>query len=279
MNPTALDQPVLNASEIHPALRSFADECGAVAVRIMAYICGLAVLAVLAVDLFSAAPVAANTQMPALRGWTPASRPHPAFAISKLDLSDRTDAYEILRHPEGGRKDTLRWALAATEPPTAEVEIYRPGGELDGFAAADADVAARMAGHPAGDVTGDIEPAGVIDTKFGPVTLLRLSGAALPGKQACLGFVKTFTAPNLRISGWACQADTLAGQRAFLGCTLNRLTLLSAGNDPRMAELFARAELKRDTCNAMTTASAKWASANWIATHDAPTRRGRLTQD
>lgn len=282
MNPTALDQPALNTSGIHPALRSFADECNAVAVRILAYVSGLAVLAALVVDLLSAAPVAANVGRPALPSWVPASRPHPAFAISKLNLSERTDAYEILRHPEGGRRDILRWAAAAGDPPTAEIEIYRPGSEVEAFAAAEVDLATRMAGQPrdgaggdlAGDAASHIEPAGVVDTKFGQVSLLRLRGMAPAGKQACLGFVKTFTTPNLRISGWACQADTLAAQRAFLGCTLNRLTLLSAGNDPRMAELFARAELRRHACNTTTTAS-----TNWIATADAPTLRGRLTLD
>lgn len=264
MNPTVLDQPAPNNSGIHPALRSFADECGAVAVRLLAYVSGLAVLAVVAVDLLSAVPVAANIATPAVPGWTPASRPHPAFAISKLDLSDRTEAYEILRHPDGGRKDILRWAAHAGETPTAEIEIYRPGGELDAFAAADADIAARMAQHG----SSDIEPAGVIDTKFGSIALLRFSGTAPPGKQACLGFVKNFAAPTVRISGWSCQAGSLPGQRAFVGCTLNRLILLSAGNDPGMAELFARAELRRDTCT-MTTTSA----TNWIASHEAPPLR------
>ncbi len=273
MNPILLDQPLQEASGIHPALRSFADECNAVAVRILAYVSGLAVLAVIAVDLVSAVPVAANTgpsALPVQPGWVPASRPHPAFAINKLDLSDRTDAYEILRHPEGGRKDILRWAATAGEAPTAEVEIYRPGGELDAFTAADADIAARMAGQ-ATDAT---EPAGFIDTKFGHVPLIRFSGAAPHGKQACLGFARTFTAPSVRISGWACQADTLAGQRAFVGCTLNRLILLSAGNDPKMAELFARAELRRHTCNPATITA-----TNWIASHEAPQLRGGLTQN
>ncbi len=162
----------------------------------------------------------------------------------------------------------------AHESATAEIEIYRPGGELDAFAAADADVAARMAGQKNDPVTGDVEPAGVIDTKFGRITLLHLSGPALPGKQACLGFAKTFDAPSVRISGWSCQANSLAAQKAFLGCTLNRLILLSAGNDPRMAELFARAELRRDTCNTTTTTA-----TNWIASGDAPPLRGRLLQD
>jgi hypothetical protein len=271
MNPILLDQPLPITSGIHPALRSFADECSAVAVRILAYVCGLAVLAVIAVDLVSAVPVAANTGGHGLTtqpGWVPASRPHPAFAISKLDLSDRTDAYEILRHLQGGRKDILRWAATAGDAPTAEIEIYRPGGELDAFTSPGADLAARM-GLPSGDT----EPAGFVDTKFGRIALSRLSGAALPGKQACLGFAKTYSSPGVRISGWACQADTPAGQRAFIGCTLNRLILLSAGNDPKMAELFARAELKRDTCNAPI------AQGNWIAANDTPPLRGALTSD
>ncbi|EGP09294.1 hypothetical protein CSIRO_1069 [Bradyrhizobiaceae bacterium SG-6C] len=271
MNPILLDQPLPNTSGIHPALRSFADECSAVAVRILAYLCGLAVLAVIAVDLVSAVPVAATTGdhgLPTQPGWVPASRPHPAFAISKLDLSDRTDAYEILRHPEGGRKDILRWAATAGEAPTAEIEVYRPGGELDAFTAPGADLAARM-GLP----FRDIEPAGFVDTKFGPVALMRLSGAALPDRQACLGFARTYTSPSVRISGWSCQADTPGAQRSFIGCTLNRLILLSAGNDPKMAELFARAELKRDTCNVPI------APNNWIASNDAPPLRGALNSD
>ncbi|MES2750369.1 MAG: hypothetical protein V4661_03255 [Pseudomonadota bacterium] len=274
MSPIALDHSVLNTSGIHPALRSFADECGAVAVRILAYVSGLAILAIIAADMFAAIPVAANAAPPVMPGWIPASRPHPAFAISKLDLTGRTDAYDILRHPGGGRKDILRWAAQAGDAPTAEIEVYRAGDELSAFASIEADLAARMGRQGAGDV----EPAGIVDTKFGPVTLLRFSGAVAQDRQACLGFAKTFEAPSVRISGWSCQASSLAGQRTFLGCTLNRLILLSAGNDPRMAELFARAELKRDTCGTATTAPAS-ASANWIASGAAPQLRGRLMQD
>jgi hypothetical protein len=42
----------------------------------------------------------------------------------------KTYAYRSLRHPEGGRKDVLRWAELDGKP-AAELEIYRPGGKLD----------------------------------------------------------------------------------------------------------------------------------------------------
>ncbi len=265
MSPIVLDQPALDRSGFHPALRSFADECSAVFVRLLAYISGLAVLAVLVADLFAAVPVEKSVVQAPSPSWTQASRPHPAFAISQLDLTGRTDAYDILRHPDGGRKDILRWAATAPEPVSSEIEIYRPGGEIDAFAAADTDLAFRMGLRNSTDA----ETAGVIDTKFGPVTLLRFGGG---GKTAsCMAFAKSFETPKLRISGWTCQGDSPATQRASLGCTLNRLTLLSAGNDPKVAELFARAELKRAGCTAAVAPS-----ADWVNGPQEPVLRGRI---
>lgn len=267
MSPIVLDQPPLERSGFHPALRSFADECSAVFVRLLAYVCGLAVLATILVDLLASVPVGAAIQPTAAPGWTPASRPHPAFTISQLDLAGRTDAYEILRHPEGGRKDILRWAATASESPTAEIEIYRPGTELDAFAAADTDLAVRMGLRDGGEA----EAAGVIDTKFGPVPLLRFGGGDHSKASACMGFAKAFDRPKLRISGWSCQGDSPAAQRAVLSCTLNRLTLLTAGNDPKVAELFAHAELRRAGCTA-----GKTSAADWVNGPQEPRLRGRI---
>ena len=55
------------------------------------------------------------------------------------------------------------------------------------------------------------------------------------------------------ISGWSCQGSGLPARRAAIGCMLNRLTLLASGNEPKLAELFARAELKRGSCAGAAT--------------------------
>jgi hypothetical protein len=52
---------------------------------------------------------------------------------------------------------------------------------------------------------------------------------------------------------------------------LNRLTLLSAGNDPKLAELFARAELRRGDCAASAVPTL---SADWLKGGDASLLRG-----
>ena len=88
----------------------------------------------------------------------------------------------------------------------------------------------------------ELEAAGVIESKFGPVTLLRLTVDANDA-ASCVGFIKD--EPNVRISGWSCQGDDMPARRTAVGCMLNRLILLTSGNEPKLAELFARAELRR----------------------------------
>jgi len=246
---------------IHPALTSFADECTGTLARLLAYVGTLALLAIVGIHLWDQLPdIRLGPSAPT--GWSVAARSSQAFALSQPEFSGKTDAYEIFRHPLGGRKDIIRWAVSGEEP-SAEVEIYRPGGELSQAHPAESDIADRMGagGH-------ELEAAGLVDSKFGPVTLFRVAGRP-EGASACLGFLKNLDNPTLRISGWTCQGDTLPARRAAVGCTLNRLTLLSAGNEPKLAETFAHAELKRGGCGPASAAS-------WVTTAENPKLRGAL---
>jgi hypothetical protein len=256
------------APKIHPALRSFADECCGVLARLIAYVGALALIAIVGVGLWDELPLKGLSDPPAKSAWSVASRSYPAFALSQFDLSGKTETYEILRHPDGGRKDVLRWA-AQGEKPIAELEIYRPGGELSRSGPPIAEIAARMDPHG----VRELQAAGIIDSKFGAVTLLGLSDRAGDARP-CLGFMKGFGQTNLRISGWSCQADTLPARRAAIGCILDRLILLAAGNDPKLAELFAHAELKRGNCPPASAAPVT--SADWVTGAQDPRLRGSL---
>ncbi len=82
--------------------------CGTLA-RLIAYVGMLALLAIVGVHLWDQIARHADAEPAAPAGWSAASPLAPGFAVSQFDLSDKTDTYEILRHPEGGRKDVLRW--------------------------------------------------------------------------------------------------------------------------------------------------------------------------
>ena len=257
-------------TSIHPALNSFAEKCFGTLARLVAYVGVLALPAMAGLHLWNES--AAETAEPAAKvGWGLASRSHPAFAVSSVDLLEKTMTYEIFRHPEGGRKDVLRWAVQG-EKPVAELEIYRPGGEFIFSDVSGTEIAARM--DPQTDLQGSLglEAAGVIDSKFGPVALLRVSGNA-NAPNTCLGFIKQFGAPPLQISGWTCQGEGVPARRAAIGCMLSRLTLLTAGNEPKLAELFARAELKRGNCAVATTTAT---SVDWVTGTENPRLRGPL---
>jgi hypothetical protein len=253
---------------IHPALQSFADECGSVAVRLLAYMGLLALVVMAAVTVFDGLEFDFSSEPAAKAGWSVAGRSYPAFAASQFDSSGKTASYEILRHPDGGRKDVLRWSSPG-EPPVAELELYRPSVEAERAGPPAADLAGRMGPGGIREVVGE----GIIDSKFGPVALMGFSDRLKDSKR-CLGFMKTLDVANLRISGWSCQGDGLLARRAAIACTLNRLVLLTAGNEPRLQEAFAQADLRQVGCISGAALSAT--SADWVTGAQNPLLRGSL---
>ena len=251
---------------IRPALASFVDEvCGTLA-RLCAYLMTLALLAICGIALWEHLPdVTAMETSP--KTWIQAGRSAPAFAVSQLIFQGKTETYEVFRHPEGGRKDVFRWSgIGGT--PVAELEIYRPGQEIDQVGSAAGYLALRM--DPAGPR--ELEAAGIIDSKFGAVTLFRRVGGT-EAARSCLRFFKHVDEPKFRLSGWSCLGDDLPARRTAIGCILNRLILLTAGNEPKLTELFAHAEVRRSDC---TTSGAPALSADWVMGADNPHLRGAL---
>jgi hypothetical protein len=256
------------SADNHPALTSFADELCASVARVFVYVGTLALFAIMGLHGWDRLH-ATIADEPAVRaGWSVADRSHPAFAVSQPNPEEQSVAYTILRHPLGGRRDILRWA-GANARPAAELEIYRLGREPNSSVSENADLAARM-GLEAG---AELQTAGVIDSKFGAVSLLRQIGAKETIKEnagGCLGFVKRFDDPALQISGWSCLGDTLPARRTAIGCLLDRLVLLASGNEPKLAQLFARAELKRGNCAAKGSSAA----SDWLSGPANPELRG-----
>jgi hypothetical protein len=256
-------------AKIRLALADFTDEISGTLARLFAYVGTLAlfgILALHALDEWRAMRVVPGVAQRAARlEWAVADRSYPAFAVSRIDPAEKSVSYTILRHPQGGRKDVLHW-IGPDEAPVAELKIYRPGGEFDDNRPAGAYPAARIGTA----LAAGLEEAGVIDSKFGAVALKRQNGSR-EGGRSCLGFSKRLDDPVVIMSGWSCQGEKLPARRAAIACMLDHLTLLTSGNEPKLAELFARAELKRGTRCAGTITSSDW--ANSIAN---PRLRGAL---
>jgi hypothetical protein len=254
------------------ALESVADEvCGTLA-RLVAYVGALALIGILALALWEQIGGPAPTEPAARPGWSVADDAVPAYALRLSDQPDKSATYTVLRHLQGGRKDVIRWGESAEQRPLAELEIYRFGREPDATADPLPDLVRRMA-------TGDpsaFEAAGVIESKFGPVGLVRLTGTS-DGPGGCVGFLTDIRTPGMRLSGWSCQGVSGPIRRAAVGCMLNRLALLSTDHEPGLTALFAGAEPKRTVCGPGTLAIARAnANADWVTSADDPRLRGAL---
>ncbi|WP_315797897.1 hypothetical protein [Bradyrhizobium sp. SZCCHNRI3043] len=254
------------SASVLQGLQSFADEvCGTFA-RLFAYVGALALIAMLGVAGWNHLDGGDDTS-PGRAGWTLADGAVPAFSLRLADQPDRTATYTVLIHPEGGRKDVLRWGEPADRP-AAELEVYRLGVERDARHDPRADLALRMG---QGTAT-ELETAGVIDSRFGPVSLVRRAGAP-EGAGACLGFLKTIAEPSLRISGWSCQGVTMPARRAMVGCMLNRLTLLAPDQNRALSQLFMGTDQRRGGCDEPAIASG---SGDWVTSTANPRLRGAL---
>jgi len=225
----------------NPLLDVMAQSWRGLFVRTLAYVCGIAILSVVAAELFKSAPVVAAVEPETRADWITVGRPFPAFHLNLPDMHEEQH-YAIRRHSDGGgRKDILSWGEPGQSPRHFMVEIYRPGGELDGFGAPAAEIEARAANLATGIRMRESLP---LDTKFGPVDTVDFN---IGDGGHCVGFVRDFDEPRLQISGLSCNSAALV-DRAALACAIDRLTLLSAGSDPDIAKLFAQAELKRNFC-------------------------------
>jgi hypothetical protein len=191
--------------------------------------------------------------------WIEVIRPLPAFALTIPEF-EGSPRYSIWRHVSCvGRKDVMSFG----EPggPTATVEIFRGDVEEDDITASIAEL--RLS-------TPHASPHS-IDTKFGAV---RVESSIEEGRS-CLRFSRKYEDLRLEISGTFCNAGMELIDHGMVACALDRLSLVSAGSEPRLATLFARAELRRTFCgqkNVFLAATPK--RTDWIeATRDPKLRR------
>lgn len=260
---------------MHPALHSWREELPAHFVRALAYVGGLAALSIVAAQLFQSPPPPTDDIKP-VHGpaWIEIERPFPAFALSIPEAAGQPSRYAIRRHAEGnGRKDILSLGDPDAPTPYLQVEIYRPGSEPVGAAEAAAVIADGAAAL--GPVLRSIDE--LLVSKFGPLNIVSFH-TSIGVPRHCLGFVRAYDDPNLRISGWFCQDGDFV-PRSTLACALDRLTLLAAGSEPKVSALFAQAELNRSFCGQrepLLAATPKY-KVLWeaLATRPEPRRIGR----
>ena len=266
---------------MHPAWREFRDELSATVTRIIAYLGVLAVIAItfLLIIMPPDSDLDETTTEPVFRSdWATVGRPFRAFALSMPEFAQPDPDYAIQRHTSGGgRRDIMSWgAPNEGERSRLMIEIYRPGAEIGDFGDAASEVAIRtaMVGGPY-----PLQAAPAIESKFGPFDSFDFVANLEGTPRQCLGFMRAFEEPRLAITGWHCRAGLEIIDRGVVACAFERLSLVMARSEPKVTELFAKAERQRKPCGHKTSVLARLSntlSHDWLAGSAMPKLRGHL---
>ena len=267
---------------MHPAWREFRDELSATVTRIIAYLGVLAVIAVtfLLIIMPPDSDSDESTSEPVFRSdWATVGRPFRAFALSMPEFAQPDPDYAIQRHVSGGgRRDIMSWGGASSEGERSRlmIEIYRPGAEIGDFDDAASEVAIRTAalGGPY-----PLLQAPEIESKFGTFNTFDFVASPDGAPRQCIGFMRAFEEPRLAITGWHCRTALEIIDRSVIACALERLSLVMAASEPKVTELFARAERQRRPCGQRISVLARLSNTlrhDWLAAPEMPKLRGHL---
>jgi len=265
---------------MHPAWREFRDELCATVMRIFAYLGGLAVIGLTLLLILAPPDEEVADEQPFRSDWITVERPFRAFALTMPEFAEPTPTYAIQRHANGGgRRDIMSWGSDPSEAARSRltIEIYRPGAETGAFGDAASEVAIRTAalGGPY-----PLQVAPVIESKFGPFDSFDFVASPDGAPRQCIGFIRAFEDPRLAITGWHCRAGLELIDRGVVACAFERLSLVMARSEPKVTELFAKAERQRKPCGPKTSVLARLSntlSHDWLAGSAVPKLRGHLT--
>lgn len=106
--------------------------------------------------------------------------------------------------------------------------------------------------------------AHVIATRFGPVETADVKLGDGEASRPCIAFRRSPDEMPLGLSGWWCGTQERPADRQQLICLLDRLNLLSAGEDRALRTAFARSELNRQPGCAAPRLAASGRKVSWL---------------
>jgi hypothetical protein len=173
--------------------------------------------------------------------WVEIQKPFRLFALNAPDWG-RDLTYAAERHRDGGgRRDHLIFGkFGATA--WLQITLYRPGMEEADATPFFTDMARRAA--PAGLTVARMGQPQQVPTRVGSFDVADFTLASTKGasdqSSPCLGFRST-DGKVLEIGGFACGTPGNPIDRARLACALDRLDLISAGEDRELRAFFTGA--------------------------------------
>ena len=245
--------------------------------RVLAWISGAFMAAIVVQDLIGPTPAISSVELPPARPvWIEIANTYGAYALESHALEGLELSYKMRRHRDSGaRQDILTFGSVDRPGAYVRVALHRPGNEP--LPSTDPlDLAAEIAAASSIDarLTGPVDE---LKTKFGMLPIIDMYVWGRQGPRACMAVAGAWNEPHLSLVAWWCNPGWELVQRGQVACLLDRLMLMSAGGDEKLAEFFARAERAREVCGTTPIlGSTPKRPDDWIFAKAEPKLRGRL---
>lgn len=183
--------------------------------------------------------------------WRYVTAPIAAYNLESSELGRAAPVYRVRTNASGGRQDIMIWGEGGVQPTSARASVA--GGLVverrGGTSPSDSlyvETARRAALVGASIVR--MAQALELETKFGLAEIAETQIESLGKGYSCQSFRVTGDYSLLRVNGWFCGTGARPVTRDSLGCLIDRLDLMAAGNDKQLRSWFAAAERVRKAC-------------------------------
>jgi hypothetical protein len=176
--------------------------------------------------------------------WVEVNRPIQLFDLAGGAFGKLPLVYRARRRPDGNdRQDYLAYGSFGGATPYLNLSIARIEDDPAHRSKMFVDLA-RLAAAAGLSVTRSAVPS-TMPTRFGAFAtddiVVQHGAKALP----CVGFRLQPSEGPVAITGFACGTDSKPVDRAELACVLDRIDLVSAGDDQALRDFFVAAERRR----------------------------------
>ncbi|MCW6510418.1 hypothetical protein [Lichenifustis flavocetrariae] len=176
--------------------------------------------------------------------WIEVNRPFQTYDLAGGPYGKLPLRYTARRDLEGtARQDTLTYGVPLPGEAFLRLLFYRKGAEMTAQTTAFLDAARLAAGAGLAVVRSGL--TSTVPTRFGPFEVTGVAISRAGGSASCLAFRRSGTASVLDVSGLACGTDEHPVDPVTLACTLDRIDLVSAGDDIPLRDVFVAAEQRR----------------------------------
>lgn len=215
----------------------------------------------------------ARLDRPAAPDWTPIARAQPSFTLPAADGDAHGWRFTALRDRRSDmREERFLVGEFAADSFFADIALVRQAAEQENASLL---VATARRSAPAGRaVLRGGQPA-PLSSKFGLVETADLVLRSGERERACLAFRHLAAAPALRIEGLLCGVAARPADRRHLACLLDRIGLVSAGEDRELRAYFSRAELARQPGCTPSKLEAAGRRVSWLDAEAAAPRLRR----